>query len=294
MKSIFQHHELNTDANFIVQEYQQPYFTSPFHFHDAYELILIVKSYGKLYAGNKVLNFNEGEIFLFGPSFAHCFYNEKSFIASGDTAHAIVVFFKEDFMGKDFFQKSELSKIKELLKKSEYGVKVDKANNLLTSLFLSIRSSTGMSSLIILLQLLENLSTHNKNNISLINNVLPKSSGNQNDASRLEAVFKYVIENFKDNINSKEAASLACLNEAAFCRYFKRRTQKTFSQFVSYVRITHSIRLLRESDMSVASVCFESGFKNISYFNRQFKELMNETPFDYRKSCLIPEDTNFL
>lgn len=292
MKSIFQHQAATDNMSFVVKEYYQPHFTSPFHFHDSYELILIAKSYGKLYAGNKVLNFNDGEVYLFGPGFAHCFYNEQSFIKSGEIAHAIVIFFKEDFLGKEFFSKGELAKVWEMLSKSERGIQLQ-ANDLIRSFFYQITGSKGLQTLILLLQLLNHLSGLRKEEITFINKTIPKLFSKDSNANKLEAVFKYVIENFKEEVSSKDAASLACLSEAAFCRYFKRRTEKTFSQFVNHVRITHSTRLLLEQDMSIANVCFECGFGNISYFNRQFKKIMGQTPFEYR-SAHAPKESDLL
>lgn len=292
MKSIYQHQAATDNMSFVVKEYYQPHFTSPFHFHDSYELILIAKSYGKLYAGNKVLNFNDGEVYLFGPGFAHCFYNEQSFIKSGEIAHAIVIFFKEDFLGKEFFSKGELAKVWELLSKSERGIQLQ-ANDLIRSFFYQITGSKGLQTLILLLQLLNHLSGLKKEEITFINKTIPKLFSKDINANKLEAVFKYVIENFKEEVSSKDAASLACLSEAAFCRYFKRRTEKTFSQFVNHVRITHSTRLLLEQDMSIANVCFECGFGNISYFNRQFKKIMGQTPFEYRNAH-APKESDLL
>jgi YesN/AraC family two-component response regulator len=141
-----------------------------------------------------------------------------------------------------------------------------------------------MPALIQLFQLLEFLSIQDKPAISLINSSPQKTIFTDNDSVKLEAVFNYVIENFREEVNLKEAASLACLNEAAFCRYFKRRTEKTFSEFVNHVRITHATRLLHDKDWSIASICFECGYKNISYFNRVFRDIMGNTPFEYRKS----------
>src|SRR5690625_3612347 len=118
-----------------VKEYLQPHFTSPFHFHNLYELILIVNSYGKLYVGNKVENFVQDEIFLLGPGLPHCFYNEKTFISTGETAHAIVIFFKEDFLGKDFFSSDEMVRTKDLLREATLGIKIKNPDEQMRTIF---------------------------------------------------------------------------------------------------------------------------------------------------------------
>jgi len=282
MKMIFQQINSLADASFMVRQYFQPKFTAPFHFHYDYELIFIAKSYGKLYAGNRVINFNDGDIYFFGPGLAHCFYNDKAFIDSKQTAHAIVIQFKEDFLGKGFFDCAELVKIKKLLALSKAGIKVNRPDAALQSLFYELVESTGMRSLILLLKLMDELSVQKKSNMSFITSGM-QSSFNADDPEKLETVFKYVLENYKNEVRSKKAAALAYMNEAAFCRYFKRRARKTFSQFVNDVRITHATKLLAGRDSSIAGVCFECGFNNLSYFNRQFKSIIGKTPFEYRK-----------
>lgn len=278
------HQQINSpaDASFMVRQYFQTHFTAPFHFHYEYELILIARSHGKLYGGNRVVNFTDGDVYFFGPGFAHCFYNDRTFIESKQTAHAIVIQFKEEFLGSGFFDSPELRSVRKLLALSKCGVKINRPAPELTSFFYSLAESSGMQSLILLLQMLDLFSRQKKNNVSLIT-AGPQDVFNGYDPGKMEEVFKYVLENFKTEVISKTAARIACMNEAAFCRYFKRRTRKTFSQFVNEVRITHAIKLLVNNESSIMDICFECGFNNISYFNRQFKAIIGKTPFEYRR-----------
>lgn len=290
LKSIFQHQSALVDMSFIVREYRQRHFDSPFHFHDTYELIMIPKSHGKLYISNKVVNFSDGEIYLFGPGLPHCFLNDTSFRATGEIAHAIVVFFKMDFLGKDFFEKPELAAVKELLQHAAVGLKLDKPNRWLQHAFPAIVEAKGMDAMLILLQMLHRLSRL-QDQLVPINSAIPKVRPKQEDAERLEKVIRYIIDHFKDEPDSKEAASIACMNDAAFCRYFKRRTEKTFSQFVNYVRVTHATNLLSKENWNIASICYECGYKNVSYFNRQFKNIMGVTPMEYRSTHVGTAET---
>lgn len=291
MKIIFEHQSPLSGMGFLVKEYLQTHFTSPFHFHDLYELILIKRSYGKLYAGKKVMNFSDGEVYLFGPGFGHCFYNEKSFILSGETAHAIVIFFKEDFLGKDFFNNTEFAKINELLIKSTFGVKISQATTPMHSLFSDIIKEKGMNALILFLTLLNQVSQIGSPNLLVMNETHSTIKLTNRDSTRLEPVFKYVIENYREELESKKAAEMVYLNEAAFCRYFKRRTEQTFSQFVNSVRITQAMNLLLTEEWDIIRICYECGFKNLSYFNRQFKEIIGQSPKEYRKAFEQSDDT---
>lgn len=102
----------------------------------------------------------------------------------------------------------------------------------------------------------------------------------------MQKVHEYVMKHFKEEIRLNEVAALTNMTEAAFCRYFKSRTNKTFSDFVSEIRIGHACKLLMEEKFSVTQICYESGFNTVSNFNRQFKNLMNKSPLQYQKTYL--------
>lgn len=285
MKVSYRHISTPENASFVIKEFCQPRFTNTFHFHHGHELILIVKSAGKVYAGNKVVHFDEGEIYMFGPGLVHCFCNDNAHTGTGDeVAHAIIVQFTEDFLGKDFFEKLELKKIKDLMQLSEQGIKFRKLPPALTALFFQFQANQQMKNLILLLQLLDELSHQRREHVLLLTDDPRKIHYKDVDSKKLSSIFKYVLENYQNQVDSKSAASLACMNEAAFCRYFKRRTSKTFSQFVNETRISHAAQLLIGTDQAIAEICYACGFDNISYFNRQFKIYQGKSPREYRKA----------
>ncbi|SEW45121.1 AraC family transcriptional regulator [Chitinophaga arvensicola] len=280
----YRHISTPEEASFVVKEFCQPRFTNTFHFHHGYELILIVKSAGRMYAGNKVMNYHEGEIYMFGPGLVHCFCNNSTPVGSDEIAHAIIIQFTEDFIGKDFFDNLELRKIKELMQLSEYGIKFKQTSSNVDSLFFQFRANQQMKNLILLLQILDELSFRSNESVQLLTDDSRKIRYKDADSKKLESIFKYVLENYNNQVDSKSAASLACMNEAAFCRYFKKRTTKTFSQFVNEIRISHATKLLIGTDTGISEICYACGFDNISYFNRQFKIYQGKSPREYRKA----------
>lgn len=285
MKKILRDLSLTSNASFLIKEEIASQFAGPFHYHHDYEFAYIVKGYGKFYGGDQVLNFKAGDVFLFGIGFPHYFINDQSFIETGELAHSIVIQFSADFLGHDFYVKPEFKAVKELLKKSNKGLVFLHQTEELKNYIYQITKLSGLKALITLLQLLEIVSSLPTENYSFISSDTFQNSvrTNQNE-ERLESVYQYVLEKFKEDVSTKEAAAIAFMNEAAFCRYFKRRTGKTLSQFTNHVRVTHAIFLLSENEISVSNVCFESGFDNLSYFNRQFKSIVGKTPLDYRKT----------
>jgi AraC-like DNA-binding protein len=144
--------------------------------------------------------------------------------------------------------------------------------------------SPGLKGLINLLGILDTVATLKKDEtITISTGIFENSLITKKKENKLDDVYRYVLGNFKEQITNQKAASLAFMNESAFCRYFKRRTNKTLSQFVAHIRVTHAMHLLAEEDMSISKVCFECGFANLSYFNRQFKAVTGKTPYVYRK-----------
>ncbi len=283
MKASYRQISTSEDASFAIKEYCQPRFTNTFHFHHGYEVILIVKSSGQVYVGNKVMDYKEGEIFMFGPGLVHCFSSDNLSVDSAEVAHAIVVQFTADFMGKEFFETLELRKVKELLQQSAYGIKFSTAGPSLSSSFFQFQPNQQMKNLILLLQVLEELSLRSREGALLLTEDIRKIRYRESDSKKLASIFNYVFENYHHSIDIRSAASMACMNMAAFCRYFKRSTHKTFSQFVNEIRISHATKLLMGKEHNITDICYACGFDNVSYFNRQFKIHQGMSPREYRK-----------
>jgi AraC-like DNA-binding protein len=276
--------KLIVDENslFHYQEFIQPRFTSPFHMHDEFELIVIIKSHGKLYLGNNVINFSEGNLFLFAPGLPHCFYNTLGYEKGNEMAHAFGVFFKRDFLGSNFFDRTETMQLNRLIKKSLAGVQILNPSEILVNRILMLRNKKNLEKLGEFILILNELA--GRKCIELSSTLGELSTSGLSESKIVNDVFKYVAENFQRKITLGTAASIANMQKAAFCRYFKRKTKKKFSEFVNEIRIMHARKLLVETDEMVKEVAYECGYESNSYFNRQFKNSCNMSPFDFRKN----------
>jgi AraC-like DNA-binding protein len=274
--------KLIVDENslFHHQEFIQPRFTSPFHLHDEFELIVIIKSHGKLYVGNNVTNFNDGDLFLFAPGLPHCFYNTRGYGKGIELSHAVVVFFKRDFLGSNFFDKTEVTQLNRLIKKSEFGVQISNPSRTLIERIIMLNQKKNLEKLGDFLLVLNELA--GKKNIKLLSSENSLSAASLSESKVIKDVYKYVAENFLKEITFSTAASVANMQKAAFCRYFKRKTKKKFTEFVNETRIMHARKLLAETDKTIIEVAFACGYENTSYFNRQFKLCCNTSPTGFR------------
>jgi AraC-like DNA-binding protein len=138
----------------------------------------------------------------------------------------------------------------------------------------------GMERLICLLDLLHTLSE--STDYELLSSP-GLSESNTIDSDRLNKVFDYVMEHFQEEIRIEAVADLASMSYSGFCRYFKNRTKKNFSHFVNEIRVGYACKRLMESDRPIGEICFESGFNNLANFNKQFKEIVKCTPYQFQR-----------
>jgi AraC-like DNA-binding protein len=283
MKASLEQLENSTDGSFLFRQFNLPYFDAPYHFHPEFELTLILKSEGKRFVGNQVADFKEGDLVLLGPNVPHCWKNEG--IGPENSSRSIVVQFKEDFLGDKFFGSIETQPIKSLLDKAKSGVLISgKTRDRVAREMIFLQTVPPFQKLLGILDLLNTVAT--SKDFEIIDNQPDKYDLSAIDLDRINKVYAYVIEHYTQDVHLETAAHLTNMTETAFCRYFKKITKKTFLDLVTEFRIKHACNLLTTSDKQVAEVCFESGFGNISHFNKQFKVFTGYSPLNYRKMFL--------
>ena len=184
--------------------------------------------------------------------------------------------------GKDFFNIPEMHKIKELITRSERGIKFgDKAKSLVIDKILEASQLTGVDQFISLIGILNQLSQ--SDDYSYLSTIGFNGKIQSFDLQRLNRVLEYVMANFKNDIKLEEVAGEANMSPTSFCRYFKNRTNKTVMQFINEIRIGYAHKMLVETQYNVEQICYECGFKNVSNFYEQFQKITGKSPFKYRK-----------
>lgn len=278
---------------FVVQELIAPYFDKNWHFHPEYQLVVILKGRGTRYIGDHIKPFKEGDMVMTGPNLPHVWRSDNAYFdpANGLETHLVVVYFPENFLGEGIFDKEEFEDIGRLMKASARGLEVTgKSNQEITAMMKKLVHLRGTSQLIQLLEILNYLA-HSKD-INPITNAEYINLNKESEKDRMGEVYEYVMKNYKDKIMLEEVAALANLSVSAFSRFFKSRANKSFSDFICDVRISHACKLLHEEGINISEVCYESGFNTLSNFNKQFKDRIGTTPLNYRKEYLESFDNS--
>jgi AraC-like DNA-binding protein len=275
---LFSEQIIMNDKLFILKEERFPYNDFPLHIHPEYELILVMKSSGKRYVGDNIAPFYPGDLCLFGPNLPHTFYNKH--LPGDREVHQIVIQFREDVLGKDLLQKPQLSHIRELFQRAQKGItfKEEAAADKMKQM-VNADETEALAGLLSLLNLLAKSA-----NYELLSGEPPLTANIEKETARMNRVYHFLLDNFKKEITLAEAAAVAHLSAEAFCRYFRKHTRKTLSAFVNDLRISYACKMLQQQpEISISQVCYESGFNNVSYFNRQFKTITGLSPLKYQR-----------
>ncbi len=271
--------------SFLLREFDKTAFDAPYHLHPEYELTLIVKGQGIRYIGSNMSMFADGDLVLLGSNLPHCWKldNENP---ENMQAHCIVVQFPTAFLGDGFFAGNELAGIKSLMQKSSMGLGFkdsirERASEKIKRL---ARTTDGFDRLMLLLDILHALSQSAGHEVfDQSKNAIGQSPA---ELKRINDVFTYLVENFRNDISLKEVSAMMNMTPNAFCKYFKKITRSTLMEKVLEYRLSYAKQQLVQTDKPISHICYDSGFKDISYFNKTFKAKTQFTPLNYRKRFL--------
>jgi len=261
-----------------------PFNTYPWHYHPEYEIVLMEKSYGIRFMGNHIGNFNDGDLLFISSNLPHRWKNDKDFYKGDETLYvdAYVIHFLEDALGEGFFDLPEFPHIKKLFTLGSQGLRVTGEDyNEIASLVKEVVGANGINRFMLFLKTLDLIAK--TKDYELLSSPGYVSKMNPLDTERFNKVINFITDNYSTEINIEEIAHQANLSVSSFCRYFKKRTRKTFSQFINEVRISNACKALTTSDETITQICYSTGYNNISHFTRQFKIITGLTAKEYRK-----------
>lgn len=247
------------------------------HFHPEFELTFIVALNGTRRVGNHVGDFQGSDLVFIGSNIPHLNFD----YGIKTEYEKVVLQIKEDFFKNDFITTPELASIYELFENSKkvvcfQGEVKEKVGKRLQGLHLL----THFEQFIEVLSLFQILATATE--MTLLHDKPFENLYNNKEQLRLKVVYKFIENNYQRAISIEEIATLTHLSKAAFCRYFKKMTRLTFTEFLNQYRIEQAKRLLK-SDKNVTETCYECGFESLSYFNRIFKKVVGENPIQFKK-----------
>ena len=290
MKPLFLDRSSKLNSSFSIEHRKYKNFLKVWHYHSELELVVLLKSTGTRFVGNHVDKFKEGELVLLGKNLPHMWINDPAYFEKDSTlsAEAIVIHFKENFTGKAFMDLPEMLIISKLLENAKVGIKF-KGKNIdeIINRIAALMEMDSFDKLINFLKILQDLATKVEHEFLSSSSYVYEFE--KADKQKLEPIYKFIIENYKKNFTLEEIAKVAYMNPSAFSRYFKKVHKKTLTRYINELRVGYAFKLLLENKYSMTTICYKSGFNNVSNFNRQFKKILGYSPTEYLKKYLEGE-----
>ncbi len=247
------------------------------HFHPEIELVFVEAEKGVRHIGDHISTYEGSDLALIGSYIPHLNFD----YGVKTTVETVVVQFKQNFHEDAFYKQPEMHLIYELMERAAtgiafYGTTKIKAGALLKKL----NGLSAFDQLLLLIQIFQLLATSKE--YTLLNTRPIASHAVIKEQERMHQIYKYVEAHFQEPIKINDIAKKVNLTDAAFCRYFKKSTKLTYTDFVNQYRINHSKKLLMQ-DANVTEACYDSGFESLSYFNKTFKKITGQNPSLFRK-----------
>jgi AraC-like DNA-binding protein/quercetin dioxygenase-like cupin family protein len=281
MKAVFEKVPQGASESFVCEEIRAPDFGTPWHVHPEYEITLVLEAHGYRIVGDNITTLEPGDVVLVGPYVPHV-WQQNPDAPPGARVHAVVVQFREDFLGAGFFDRPETEVVRKLLKRAALGLAIGgRTRALVGERVTALTRARGFRRVIELLEILDALAA-SKELASLCSpGYAPRVDAE--DEARVSRVCQMLIENLAEPISRGELARALHMSEGAFSRFFRTRTGKTLPNFLNELRVGRACRLLADPDTSITDIAMSCGYGNLSNFNRQFKRLKRITPREYRR-----------
>ncbi|RQO70325.1 AraC family transcriptional regulator [Pedobacter sp. KBW06] len=256
-------------------------FDFPLHYHEEYELNLILHAKGaKRIVGDHIDTIEDAELVFIGPNLYHAWFTHQ---CKSEEILEITIQFHKDLFDERLLKRNQLNFISNMFERSQKGILFSAETiERLSPRLLSLSQKKGFDSVLELFSILHDLSI-SRNMRTLSNSSFNNEQFNYN-SRRIEKAFDYMNANYNRGISLEEVAKVASMPEVSFSRFIKKRTGSTFIDSLNEIRLGHATKLLISSTQTIAEIAYKCGFNNISNFNRIFKKKKNCTPKEFRDS----------
>jgi AraC-like DNA-binding protein len=273
--------------SFSIRQDLVPHVNNRWHYHKEVELIHFKKGDGTQFIGDNIKRFKAGDVVLVGANLPHYWRFDDSYFDENPkvTADVRVAHFCEDFWGNGFLDLPENSVLRSILDKAKRGLQITGKTRLKVAETLEeLLDADGPQRIILLIQALSTISRCKQ--LETLASIGFKHDFVEAENDRINDIYDYTLKNFKRPIQLEEIAAVANISPNSFCRYFKSRTRKTYTEFLIEIRVGHACKLLIESGLSVKQLCYESGFNNFTSFHKYFKMITGKSPLIYQKEFM--------
>lgn len=257
-------------------------FDFPLHYHDEYELNLILNAKGaKRIIGDHIDTIGDAELIFVGSNLHHGWFNHE---CESKEIREVTIQFHKDLFNEAMLKRNQLNFIRNMFERSQRGILFSRETiEKMAPRILQLTQKSGFDSVLELFSILHDLST-SRNMHTLSDGGTDNHDPLNYNSRRIQKLFDYLNTHYSKPISLADAAQIVNMPEVSFSRFVKQRTGKTFVDSLNDIRLGHASRLLIDTTDTIAEVAFKCGFNNMSHFNRLFKRRKHVTPKDFREN----------
>ncbi|MBN2524066.1 MAG: helix-turn-helix domain-containing protein [Bacteroidales bacterium] len=283
MTAQFEKIVIRDDESFFIGIFQDNLEKSTWHYHNNFEISFITEGSGKRIVGDSIEEFHPGDMVFIGCNLPHVWIAEKeALISTNRTLEMVFLQFSSNVLSPQILSLPEFNNVKKALDLSERGIQIiGNTLNEVSEIMLQLPYLKSFDRMLHFFRMMDIIG-RSKTNIQLASKEYLKlrfTTGNK----RIASIHEYLMNNYREEVNLKKLADLVNMAEGSLCRFFKMNMGITLFEYLNKIKIEFACKLLMDPDMSILEVCFDSGFNNISHFNKQFKKNTGVTPMEYRK-----------
>ncbi|MDE5983439.1 MAG: AraC family transcriptional regulator [Duncaniella sp.] len=267
------------DCFYLVDRYKDR-FTYPVHRHEEYELNFVANcNSARRIVGDSVEILSDYDLVLVGNGIEHGWEQHE---CKNDKIREITIQFSRNLFGEVFLAKTQLASIRKMLDQSANGIafSLPSIMRVYSRLDRLTATESGFYRVIELMSILYELA--DERYYRTLSSTSFSSIKPTGDSRRVQKVQEYIEHHYKEAIRLSDLAEIARMTPTAFSRFFKLRTGRSISDYLIDIRLGHATRALVDSTTSIAEICYECGFNNISNFNRIFKKKKGSSPKVFR------------
>ncbi len=287
-KASFENIETAEGCSFAYKHFRSPSIPFLWHFHPEVELTLVLRGRGRRFVGDNIAPFGETDLVLLGSNLPHTWRSSDVPRGKRSECHAFVIQFRPDFLGSALsVPPAELEAIAELLHRARLGLQfLGRVRDETCQAIQAMEGFSPLKRLTALLEILDMLARDRRARTLSSPGFRPAVANW--DQKRITQVCGLLNREFTRPIKLAEAADLVSLSVSAFARFFHRATGKHFTEYLTELRIGRACELMIETEKKIATIAHESGFENLSHFNRSFQRAKGTTPREFRRAHLKP------
>jgi len=274
------------DAAIRVGVFQDNLESINWHYHNYFEISFITEGTGKRFVADSMDEFQPGDLVFVGPNIPHTWVVEKEQYTTGKRKLEMVyVQFSDASLGKEMLSLNEFSNAEKALNIATRGVRiVGNTLNEVSNLMLQMPYANHFERYILFLEILNKIGKSEE--VVLLASKEYINTRFDADNQRIQTIYKFMMEHYREEIDLARIASLVNLAPGSLCRFFKKQLGKTIFEHLNFIKVDFACKLLMNNELSVADVAYDSGFNNLSHFNKQFRQITGVSPLKYRQRMM--------